>query len=163
MINRRLFGIGIASAIILSPVALADAVDSDGQEFIVEALNRDPADPERAMVFSPNIIRLQVGDRVTFKATNPGHNSQSTPGMIPDGATPWRGGFGKDITVTFDQPGYYGYHCMPHRGMGMVGLVIVDGDGMDANLEAAKSVRQPGRAKQVWSQIWIDVSGESNP
>lgn len=157
MINRTILGLGTALLITIMPSSYAESAADGGKEYIVEALNRDPEDPQRRMIFSANIIRVQIGDRVTFKATDPGHNSMSTPGMIPAGATPWRGGFGKDMTVTFDVPGYYGYHCLPHRGMGMVGLVIVEGDGMDANLETVKALRQPGRAAQAWSQIWADM------
>jgi pseudoazurin len=79
--------------------------------------------------------------------------------MIPSGAQAWRGQIGQPVTVTFSQPGYYGYHCLPHRGLGMVGLVIVEGAGRDANLQSARSVTHPGEAKAVWEAIWAEALG----
>lgn len=116
--------------------------------------NRDPAGSGASMVFTPRILRVAVGDTVTFAPKEGAHNCQSTPGMIPEGAKSWRGQIGQPVSVTFTKPGYYGYHCMPHRSMGMVGLVIVEGPGRDDNLAAAKAVNQPGMAKSVWKEIW---------
>lgn len=119
--------------------------------------NVDPQDPSRRMVFTPRILKLAPGDTVTFIPENRGHNSQSTKGMIPEGAEPWKGAFGKPVSVTPTVPGLYGYDCMPHRSMGMVGLLIVEGPGMLDNLSSAKSVRQIGRAKSAWEEIWAEA------
>lgn len=111
------------------------------------------------MEFSPRLLRVASGDSVTVVPTNPGHNCVSTPGMIPLGAQAWRGQIGQPVTVTFGQPGYYGYHCLPHRGLGMVGLVIVEVAGRDTNLQSARSVIHPGTAKAVWEAIWSEAPG----
>ena len=133
-------------------MAASDLRAATGYE--IQTLTRDPANPDRRMLFSPNILKVPAGSRITFTPTDPGHNVQTTPGMLPDGAAAWRFGFGKSGSVTLSRPGFYGYHCMPHRSMGMVGLIIVEGAGMKANLAAAKAVRQPGKAGAVWADLW---------
>ena len=45
--------------------------------------------------------------------------------MLPEGAESWVGKRDEEITVSFDQPGYYGFKCKPHEAMGMVGLIRV--------------------------------------
>jgi hypothetical protein len=64
---------------------------------------------------------LNNGDGVTFLAVNAGHNVESLDGMIPAGATPFKGGFNQPVTVKLTKPGLYGYKCLPHGAMGMVG------------------------------------------
>ncbi len=113
--------------------------------------------PGGEMAFAPRILRVASGDSVTFSPVGPVHNCQSTPGMVPQGASSWRGSIGKAVTVTFGVPGYYGYHCLPHRSLGMVGLVIVEGEGRDANFQAAQAVRHPGKAAAVWDAIWREA------
>lgn len=77
--------------------------------------------------------------------------------MLPSGAQGWRFGFGKIGTVTPSTPGFYRYHCLPHRGLGMVGLIIVEGPGMMDNLTSAKAVHQTGKAAENWSRLWARV------
>ena len=103
------------------------------------------------MVFEPDLVKVQPGDTVTFVATDPGHDAQSVPGMLPDGAQPFEGQIGKDLTVTFTQPGVYGVKCKPHYVMGMVGLVVV-GDP-SSNLEAAKQAKNPGKAGKLFTEL----------
>ena len=69
------------------------------------------------------------------------------------------GAINDDIEITVSVPGFYGYKCTPHATVGMVGLIVVQGDGMMDNREAAQGVRQRGRARQVWDEIWEEVDG----
>lgn len=39
---------------------------------------------------------------------------------------------GQSATVTFATAGTFGYHCIPHQAMGMVGTVQVDAAGADS-------------------------------
>lgn len=153
MIDRRLalFGAGATALLSFAP---AGAVT---RTHVVRMLTSDPSGSDRRMFFDPRILRIAAGDIVTFEPTQPSHSCVSTPGMLPQGAQGWTGAIGRPVSVTFKIPGYYGYHCMPHRSLGMVGLVIVEGRGRDANLEAAKSVRQLGKAKEVWEAIWAEA------
>lgn len=141
-----------ASALVVTPqVALAQTTHE------VQMLNRDPEDRKRLQVFIPRILVVEPGDTVNFVSVDKSHNSASVDGMIPDDTEEWNGRVSQDIAVTFDKPGFYGYQCTPHSTLGMVGLVIVKGDGMMDNLEAAQSVRQRGKAKQAWEEIWAEV------
>ncbi len=38
------------------------------------------------MVFEPALTKIAVGDTVTFVATDRGHNAETIPGMLPEGA-----------------------------------------------------------------------------
>lgn len=111
----------------------------------------------RSMAFTPRILRIAVGSSVTFRPSEPTHNCTSTPGMLPPGAKPWTGAIGKPVTVDFDRPGYFGYHCLPHRSMGMVGLIIVGKPKSNTNLEAARAVKHPGKASSAWQEIWDEI------
>ena len=125
----------------------------------VQMLNKHPENSKLRQVFFPRIVVAAPGDTVKFLATDKSHNSRSSDGMIPDGAEPWNGKINEEIDVTLEVPGFYGYQCQPHYAIGMVGLVIVKGEGMMDNLEAAKSVRHRGKAKAVWGDIWAEVDG----
>jgi pseudoazurin len=94
---------------------------------------------------------------VSFVPTDRSHNSASIDGMIPEAAEPWDGRINQSIDVTLTVPGIYGYKCTPHLALGMAGLIIVEGEGKLDNLEAAKAVRQRGRATQVWEEIWAEA------
>ncbi len=125
-----------------------------GENFEILMLNKDPNNSKRKMIFSDEILSVNVGDAVTFKPEDKGHNSESIKGMIPNGATKWRGKMNKEVSVTFEIPGFYGYHCKPHASMGMVGLIVVKGPGKLDNLEAVTSVKHRGKAKKAWAKIW---------
>lgn len=106
------------------------------------------------MVFEPNYIEAAPGDTVTFVPTDKGHDAASIDGMIPDGVQPFKGEISKPITVTVDKEGVYGVKCVPHYGMGMVALIVV---GKPVNLEQAKAVKQPGKAKKVFADLFAKV------
>merc|ERR1711907_131955 len=90
------------------------------------------------MVFEPAVLKIDIGDTVTFVATDAAHNSASIPGMLPPNATAWNGQLSRDISVTFDIPGIYGYQCTPHAMMAMVGIIQVGDDS--SNLQSVKNV-----------------------
>lgn len=105
----------------------------------------------RAMIFSPELVRVAPGDTITFVPTDKGHNAESIPGMLPPGAAPFKGKMNQPITVKFTKAGVYGYKCLPHYGMGMVGVVIVGNGG--SNLAAAQKVSHPGKAKPIFAGL----------
>ena len=106
------------------------------------------------MVFEPAFLKVNVGDTVTFESTDAAHNSASIPGMIPSGATPWNGQLSRDISVTFEVPGVYGYQCTPHAMMAMVGVIQVGDD--NSNIETAKSVALQFKSSFVMNQTRLD-------
>lgn len=87
------------------------------------------------MVFKPAVLKINPGDTVTWKASNPGHNTASINEMSPDNALQWNGKINEEIKITFSKEGVYGYKCTPHYILGMVGIVSV-GDNT-VNLSAA--------------------------
>lgn len=91
---------------------------------------------EGSMVFEPGFLKVAVGDTVTFEPTDPGHNSESISGLVPEGAAGWKGGFGQKTTVTIDKEGVYVYKCMPHAMMAMVGVIQA---GNATNLDKVKA------------------------
>ena len=121
----------------------------------VEMLNKDPDNPKARMVFKPAFLKIEPGDTVVFKATDKGHNTVSVKGMIPEGATAWKSPMNKDFEVTLDKTGIYGYKCMPHFGMGMVGLIQVGDD--KSNLEAAKGAKMLGKSKAVFAKLFENI------
>lgn len=89
-----------------------------------------------SMVFEPGFIKVAAGDTVHFEPTDVGHNTESVPGLIPEGAKSWKGSFNEKVSITFDQEGVYVYQCMPHAVLAMVGVVQV---GNATNLESVKA------------------------
>lgn len=103
-----------------------------------------------AMVFEPALVQIEPGDTVTFVPTDKGHNAETIPGFLPEGAETFKGKINQEITVTFTVPGAYGVKCMPHLAMGMVALVVVGGD--TSNLEAGMGVKVPRKAQERLQQ-----------
>jgi pseudoazurin len=131
------------SLLILSGAALAESYE-------VQMLNTGS---DGVMVFEPAVLSVNPGDSVTFKATNPGHNSESMEGMMPEGAEGWQGGMGQDVTVTFDQDGVYVYQCTPHLMMAMVGVIKV---GSGSNLEDIKTAAIDKKTAFMMAQDRLD-------
>lgn len=100
----------------------------------VTMLNRNDTG---GMVFEPDYLRLQPGDRVKFLATHATHNAATIAQMLPPGAQTFKGQINEEIEVTFTVPGIYGVKCIPHYMMGMVMLIEVgDGSSAGASLPA---------------------------
>ena len=122
-----------------------------GANFEVKMLNQGQ---DGVMVFEPPLLKINAGDTVTFKATDAAHNSASIPGMIPNGASSWNGELSRDISVTFDVPGIYGYQCTPHAMMAMVGVIQVDNN--TENLDAVKIAASTFKTTFVMNQSRLD-------
>jgi pseudoazurin len=99
-----------------------------------------------AMVFEPALTKIAVGDTVTFIPTDKGHDAQTIPDLLPEGAEMFKGKMGQEIVVTFTVPGAYAIKCTPHFAMGMVALVVV-GDA-PTNLDAVKAAKLPKKARE---------------
>jgi pseudoazurin len=133
--------------------ALLASVAANAAEHEVKMLNKGA---EGIMVFEPNVVKVAPGDSVHFVAADKGHNAESIDGMIPEGAAPFKGEMNKDVTVTLDKPGVYGFKCKPHYGMGMVGLIVV---GEPVNKTAAAAVEQKGKAKKKFEELLGQIGG----
>ena len=107
----------------------------------IEMLNKD-ANGNR-MVYSQEIAKVEVGDTVTWLPASKGHNVEiiSSPNKMK-----FKSKNSKEAKITFDTPGIYYYWCTPHKGMGMIGLVVV---GMTCQtLMILRVLKQLGRAKR---------------
>lgn len=106
------------------------------------------------MVFEPDFIKAAPGDTIKFVSVNPGHNIESIPGMLPDGVQPFKGKPSQTFILQVSKEGVYGVKCLPHYAMGMVALIEV---GKPVNLDAAKAVRQVGKAKSKFAELFAEV------
>ncbi|MEM7732578.1 MAG: pseudoazurin [Pseudomonadota bacterium] len=147
-LSRRTLLLAGTAALIARPAM------SEATTHTVEMLNKDPEDSKQRMVFKPSFLMINPGDTVQFVSADKGHNSEVIDDMMPEGAEGWKGRINDDVEVTLEQPGFYGYKCTPHVGTGMVGLIVVQGDGMMDNLEAAQKVRHRGQAKKRFEALW---------
>ena len=110
----------------------------------VEMLNKKG---KETMVFSLKIVKINVGEKVFWKATDKGHNVEFIKGGVPEGVEKFKSKFNKDVEYKFDVPGIYAYWCTPHKSMGMIGFVVVGDD--KSNLEAIKAIRFSGKSKKL--------------
>lgn len=109
----------------------------------IEMLNKD-ADGNK-MVYSQEIARVAVGDTITWVPTSKGHNVEII--AAPEGFDiPKKSKNGKEVAITFDIPGVYYYWCTPHKGMGMIALVVVGDD--TSNKDDIAKAKALGKSKK---------------
>ena len=117
---------------------------SFGADQTIEMLNK--LDKE-IMVFSKKIAEVDIGDTVFWKATKAGHNVEFIKGGVPEGVGKFRSKLSKDAEYKFEIPGIYAYWCTPHKGMGMIGFIIVGKD--KSNLDSVKNLKYMGKSKKI--------------
>ena len=132
--------------------ALVMAGGAQAADHEVQMLNKGD---KGAMVFQPDFIQAAPGDTVTFLPTDKSHDAESIKGMLPEGVEPFKGKISQPVTVTVNSEGVYGVKCTPHYGMGMVALIVV---GQPVNLEEAKTVKHPGKAKKVFADLFAQAA-----
>jgi len=103
------------------------------------------------MVYSKKIVKVDIGDTVFWKSTKPGHNVEFIKGGVPEGVEKFRSALSKDTEYKFEIPGIYAYWCTPHKGMGMIGFVVVGND--KSNLEAIKKLKYQGKSKKIAEEL----------
>ena len=103
------------------------------------------------MVYSKKIVKVNIGDTVFWKSTKPGHNVEFIKGGVPEGVGKFRSALSKDTEYKFEIPGIYAYWCTPHKGMGMIGFVVVGND--KSNLEAIKKLKYQGKSKKIAEEL----------
>ena len=103
------------------------------------------------MVYSKKIVNIEVGDTVFWKATTKGHNVEFIKGGTPEGVEKFKSKINKDAEYKFNIPGIYAYWCTPHKGMGMIGFVVVGND--KSNLEAIKKIKFMGKSKKIAQEL----------
>ncbi len=133
------------------------AVEANGTVIEIQMYSKDPDDSSKMQVFKPTLVKAKVGDTIKFVPTDPGHQSSSIDTMLPAGVTGWEGKINEEVSYVVPAPGVYGYKCVPHYAAGMVGLIVVEGEGMDANVAAAKGVTHPGLAGKAFNEIFAEA------
>ena len=132
-------------------LSLLIASPSIASDVTVEMLNKD-ADGNR-MVYSQEIIKIAAGSTVKWVPTDKGHNVEiiASPNDMK-----FKSKNGKEASVTFETPGIYYYWCTPHKGMGMIGLVVVGGDTSNkTQISKAKAI---GKSKKKLKALLEQLS-----
>ena len=106
---------------------------------------------KETMVFSEKVVKINVGDTVFWKATDKGHNVEFIKGGTPEGVGKFKSKYNVDTEYNFTIPGIYAYWCTPHKGMGMIGFVVVGDD--KSNLDAIKAIRFMGKSKKIAPEL----------
>ena len=126
-----------------------------GADTTIEMLNKLE---KRNMVFSEEIVKIDVGDTVFWQATDKGHNVEFiSKNGVPEGVDKFKSKVNKDTEFTFTVPGIYAYWCTPHKTMGMIGFVIV-GDDL-SNLDSIKKVKFGGKSKKIAKGLIAEIEG----
>ena len=104
----------------------------------------------QSMVYSEDVLKVEVGDTVVWKPKDKGHNVEFIIG--PDAVElPKKSRINQEFTFTFEKSGVYFYQCTPHKSMGMIAVIIVGEDL--TNLDQVKSVRVFGKSKRKLEEI----------
>ena len=127
---------------------LLNSQPSFGADQTIEMLNKLG---KEHMVYSQKIVNIEVGDSVFWKSTTPGHNVEFIKGGVPEGVEKFRSKVSKDTEYKFEIPGIYAYWCTPHKGMGMIGFVVVGNN--KENLEAIKKIKYLGKSKKIAQEL----------
>ena len=99
----------------------------------------------QSMVYSEDVLKVEVGDTVVWKPKDKGHNVEFIIG--PDAVElPKKSRINQEFTYTFEKSGVYFYQCTPHKSMGMIAVIIVGEDL--TNIDQVKSVRVFGKSKR---------------
>ena len=115
---------------------------------MIEMLNKSG---NEMMVYSKKIVKVNVGDTVTWKATTKGHNVEFIRNGTPEGVGKFKSKMNVDAEYKFDVPGIYAYWCTPHKAMGMIGFVVVGDD--KSNLDKIKAIKFVGKSKKIAPEL----------
>jgi pseudoazurin len=129
------------TALLATTLLIGSAISSFADTIEVQMLNQNEAGDR--MVFSPEIIRAEVGDVIRFIPTDNSHNAQSVRDALPDGQEAFSGRMNQEVEYTVTENGLTAVICLPHQVMGMVALVVVGNDF--SNAEQILDARIPGQ------------------
>ena len=117
-------------------------------DITVDMLNK--RDDGAKMVYSEDISRVDVGETIIWLPTDKGHNVEFIAG--PDGfEIPKKSKLNKEYSFTFEVPGVYLYQCTPHKGLGMIALVVVGGD--TSNKDGVAGAKTLGKSKKILPEL----------
>lgn len=117
-------------------------------DMTIDMLNK--RDDGEKMVYSVDVAKVDSGDTITWLPTDKGHNVHFI--SAPDGVKKLpKSKLNKEYSYKFEQEGIYLYQCTPHKGMGMIALVVV-GDNLD-NLKTIKKAKVLGKSKKKLKKL----------
>ena len=117
-------------------------------DMTIDMLNKDANGNK--MVYSKEVAKVAVGEMITWLPASKGHNVEII--AAPDGFDiPKKSKNGKEVSITFDVPGIYYYWCTPHKGMGMIGLVVVGED--TSNKDKIAKAKALGKSKKKLKKL----------
>lgn len=90
---------------------------------------------EGKMIFEPSVLKVKVGDTVTFLPSDRLHDSISI--HTPKDANTWHGKRDQKVSVIINKEGIYIYKCSPHFYYGMVGVIYTE---KSPNINKVKAV-----------------------
>ena len=134
-------------------------------EATVEALSLDEDQGAGQFVFSPAVLWVESGATVTWTVASGSHSATAyspnfdRPMRMPTDGEPFDSEVlseGESFEHTFETPGVYNYFCRPHVGLGMVGLVIVEGS--EGGPGASEITDVSGAAAQNLGRL-LDLAG----
>ena len=133
----------VATMLLSTPALAADIT--------IEMLNKAPEGKQRN-IYSEEIARVNVGDTITWLPTNKGHNIEmvASPNNMK-----LKSKNNKEVQITFKEPGIYYYWCTPHKGMGMIGLVVVGGD--TSNKDQIAKAKAIGKSKNKLKELLSEL------
>lgn len=101
--------------------------------------------------FDPIGLHVETGTAVRFVLEAGAHSATAYPDRIPADAPAFDSGTiaQGEFEHTFDAPGTYDYYCIPHKGIGMVGRVVVGSAGGPAEDGAIPDGSVPNSASIV--------------
>ncbi len=127
--------------VIASAILFATSVHA--ADLSIDMLNKDANGNK--MVYSNELAQVAVGDTVTWLPASKGHNVEFVAG--PEGFDkPKKSKMNKEYSFKFDIPGIYLYQCTPHKGMGMIALIVVGND--TSNKDAIAKAKVLGKSKK---------------
>ena len=126
------------------------STSASAADMTIEMLNKDANGNK--MVFSEEIARVDIGDIITWIPTAKGHNVEmiSSPNDIK-----LKSKNGKEVKISFDKAGIYYYWCTPHKGMGMIGLVVVGND--TSNIDQIAKAKAMGKSKKKLKKLLAEL------
>ena len=123
---------------------ITTAVAEGSSEIMIDMLNLRE-DGER-MVYSQDVVNIEVGDTVKWLPKDGGHNVEFVAG--PDNfEIPPKSYINREVSIKFDIPGIYLYVCSPHSIMGMIGLIVVGNDTSNKEENASYDIGGKGSKK----------------
>ncbi len=115
----------LAASLLVAAIMLAGCTGSSG----ADAVTPDQDDEGRYIIkmlpsnkFSPANAKVPVGATVVWINEGGSHNTQSEDGLW---ASEVGGAKGEHFSHTFEEAGSFGYFCMPHHSLGMIGTIHV--------------------------------------